>query len=473
LGRPVTLPTEAQWEYACRAGTESPFSFGTECNGKQANCDGTHPYGTAPQGPQQRRTCPVGQYAPNAWGLYDVHGNVSEWCRDWYGPYADLPDTDPERTDKGTADARLARGGLLVRRRGVLSSRGPRPGRAVGRAQQHRVPGRRPPRVSGASAAAGVAYTDAVLFPLVRRCPGAVMPPPKVLPVDFGRYRLLRKLGKGGMGTVFLAEDTQLARRVALKVPHFDGAPDPVAVARFQREARLAATIAHPHLCPITDSDVVEGILFLAMPFIEGKSLARLTGEPWPPGLAIDLVRRLAGALETLHRQGVIHRDLKPQNVMVRPDGLPVLLDFGLARAFGDDATRLTAAGSKVGTPAYMAPEQADGQGRRLGPATDVYGLGVLLYQLLTGKLPFAAPRGEALLAQILGVTPKPPSAFCPDLSPELDAVCLKALAKDPRQRYASMAQFATALVAAGAAPAKAGAGKEARDRQRASGAPK
>jgi serine/threonine-protein kinase len=279
------------------------------------------------------------------------------------------------------------------------------------------------------------------------------VPFPTTLPAAFGRYRLLRKLGEGGMGAVFLAEDTRLKRQVALKVPRLDAELDRTVIDRFEREAQVAAGIDHPNLCPVHDVGEIDGTLFLTMPLIDGESLARHTGKPWPPDKAVALVRRLAGALAVLHGRGVLHRDLKPSNVMLRRGGSPVLMDFGLAHGFHDAATRLTRDGARIGTPAFMAPEQADGQGRRLSPATDVYGLGVVLYELLTGEVPFVAPSVEVLLAQILRVPPKPPSVLRPSLPPGLDAVCLKALAKDPARRYVSMAEFAAALDAALASP--------------------
>src|SRR5262249_53045114 len=151
----------------------------------------------------------------------------------------------------------------------------------------------------------------------------------------------------------------------------------------------------------VHDIAEIDGVLFLTMPVLDGEPLSKHTGKPWPPEKAVGLVRRLAGALALLHGRGALHRDLKPSNVMLKKDGTPVLMDFGLACSFQEASTRLTRTGAKVGTPSYMAPELADGQGRKLGPATDVYGLGVILYELLTGELPFAAPNVEVLLFQI------------------------------------------------------------------------
>jgi formylglycine-generating enzyme required for sulfatase activity len=273
------------------------------------------------------------------------------------------------------------------------------------------------------------------------------MPFPVALPAEFGRYQILRKLGEGGMGRVYLAEDSLLARRVALKIPHLDA--DPTAVARFQREARVAAGIDHPNLCGVHDVGQIDGVHFLTMPFLEGEPLSEHTGRPWPPAQAVGLVRQLAVVLGVLHSRGLVHRDLKAANVMLKPDGVPVLLDFGLARSFGERATRLTNTGAVVGTPAYMPPEQANGDGENLGPAADVYSLGVILYELLVGRLPFDAPNVQGLLRQVFFEAPQPLSALRSGLAPQLDGVCLKALAKSPGERFADMAEFVAALDAA------------------------
>jgi formylglycine-generating enzyme required for sulfatase activity len=274
------------------------------------------------------------------------------------------------------------------------------------------------------------------------------MSEPAAVPAQLGRYRILSKLGQGGMGAVYLAEDTLLSRRVAVKVPHFTPDDGPGVVERFHREARAAAAIDHPHLCPVHDFGEVGGVHFLVMPYIEGMPLSRLIGadNPWPPARAAALVRQLALAVEALHQRGLIHRDLKPSNVLIRPDGSPVLMDFGLARSFSEQGRRLTQTGAALGTPAYMAPEQILGESKTIGPATDVYEMGVILYELLTGGLPFVGPFA-AVYGQILHAQPEPPSARRPGLDAALDAVCLKALAKKPAERFASMAAFAEALV--------------------------
>ena len=267
------------------------------------------------------------------------------------------------------------------------------------------------------------------------------------VPAQLGRYRILSKLGQGGMGAVYLAEDTFLSRRVAIKVPHFSESDGTTVIERFHREARTAAGIDHPNICPVHDAGQVEGIHFLVMPYIEGTPLSRrIEGGPWPPTQAAALVRQLAAAIEVLHRRGLIHRDLKPSNVLLRPGGEPVLMDFGLARSYTEQSRRLTQTGAAVGTPAYMAPEQILGDAKTIGPATDIYSLGVILYELLTGRPPFEGPPA-AVYGQILHAQPPPPSAQRPGLDATFDAVCLKALAKKPAERFASMTAFAEALL--------------------------
>ena len=268
------------------------------------------------------------------------------------------------------------------------------------------------------------------------------------VPEQLGRYRILSKLGQGGMGTVYLAEDTFLSRRVAIKVPHFSESDGTTVIERFHREARAAAGIDHPNICPVHDAGQVEGIHFLVMPYIEGTPLSRQIDEggPWPAARAAAVVRQLALAIEVLHQRGLIHRDLKASNVLVRPNGEPVLMDFGLARSFNEQSRLLTQLGTVLGTPPYMAPEQILGNKEAIGPATDIYSLGVILYELLTRSLPFEGPPA-AVYGQILHAEPEPPSARRPGLDANLDRVCLKALAKDPAGRFPSMTTFAEALM--------------------------
>jgi hypothetical protein len=273
-------------------------------------------------------------------------------------------------------------------------------------------------------------------------------PPGRVgdLPEHFGRYHIRKELGRGGMATVYLAHDDPLDRLVALKVPHF-GPEDDTALRRFQREAKAAATLTHPNLCNVYDVGTIEGIHYLTMPFIEGKPLSAVIRPDMPEREAVDLVRRLALALEFAHQKGIIHRDLKPSNIMLNEKGEPVVMDFGLARRANRDDARLTPSGAVVGTPAYTPPEQLEGSGAPLGPTCDVYALGVILYELLTGRVPFHGTVLQ-LICQVMADPPAPPTQIRSGLSARLDAICLKALEKKPAARYPSMAAFAAELQA-------------------------
>lgn len=273
------------------------------------------------------------------------------------------------------------------------------------------------------------------------RLPGQELPP------TFGRYRIQKKLGQGGMGAVYLAHDTQLDRPVALKVPQFRDEEGREIIERFLREARAAAKIQHPNLCPIYDVGEIGGIHYLTMAYIKGHllSAAIRPGKPAPEPWIARMVRTLALALQEAHAQGVVHRDLKPANIMIDERDEPIIMDFGLARRTGTQEATLTQAGAVLGTPAYMAPEQARGRGDAVGPRSDIYSLGVILYELLTGRPPF---QGEVMhvLCQVLADEPERPSTLRPGLDPQLEAVCRKAMAKAPEERYASMADFAAAL---------------------------
>ena len=251
---------------------------------------------------------------------------------------------------------------------------------------------------------------------------------------SFGRYRIEKKLGQGGMGSVFLAVDTQLDRRVALKTMLVGESEASSVVERFYREARAAATLRHPHLCSVFDVGQIDGVHFLTMAYIEGHSLAHhLAGGKVMPGRpAAILARKLALALAEAHRRGVIHRDLKPANVMIDGKGNPVVVDFGLARRDESGEPPITRTGGVMGTPAYMSPEQVNGEVRSIGPSTDIYTLGVILFELLTGRMPFEAPFPR-LLWQIIDEPAPAPSSFKAGIAPELDAICRRAMAKRRR----------------------------------------
>lgn len=273
-----------------------------------------------------------------------------------------------------------------------------------------------------------------------------ILPPPVELSGRFGRYEIIRSLGKGGMGRVYLALDTQLDRRVALKVPQLEGGDRTTLCERFYREARAAANLHHPNICPVHDVGCIDDIPFLTMTYIEGQTLQEWAAATRPhPSVVLRLLARVALALEEAHQHQVIHRDLKPSNVMIDRRGEPVVMDFGLARRLSlPDEDRLTTPGLLVGTPAYMAPESVYGEAAP-SPAMDVYSLGVMLYELLAGRPPFVGPALD-LLAQVLRDTPAPPSRWRAGLDPAVDAVCLRALARRPADRFASMTDFARTL---------------------------
>jgi serine/threonine protein kinase len=277
---------------------------------------------------------------------------------------------------------------------------------------------------------------------------GVPAPPPADpffarLPGEFGRYRVLSRLGAGAMGAVYLAHDTRLDREVALKLLRHqprDGSPGGD---RFLREARAAARLQHDGICQMLDAGETDGIPYLTMAYVRGQPLSRaLDAGPLEPRRAAAIVRGVADALDYAHRHGVLHRDVKPSNIMLDDEGRPRVVDFGLARRAQDPV--VTAPGVVVGTLAYMSPEQVNG-----GAATaagDVYSLGVTLYQLLTGRVPFAAPSIMQLIVEITKGEPPRPTALRPGLDGRLEAVCLKAMACAPADRYGSMAEFAAAL---------------------------
>jgi serine/threonine protein kinase len=268
------------------------------------------------------------------------------------------------------------------------------------------------------------------------------------LPENFGRYRIIKMLGQGGMGTVYLARDTQLEREVALKVPHFDAERGPRLLNRFEQEARAAARVHHPNICPIYDVGEIDGKHYLTMAFVDGVSLNQVLrkGMRVSPRQAAHLIRKLALAVHEAHNCGVIHRDLKPSNIMIDRRGEPIIMDFGLARRYRTDDVRLTRVGSTMGTPAYMSPEQCRGERQALGPTCDIYSLGVMLYELLAGRPPFSGEDAMAVLSKVLIEEPAPPSARRPETDRELERICLKAMAKKVEERYPSGGALAADL---------------------------
>ena len=263
--------------------------------------------------------------------------------------------------------------------------------------------------------------------------------------VAFGRYLIERKLGQGGMGTVYLAKDTHLGRLVALKIPKLSSTA--TAAERFRREAQAMASVDHPNLCPIYDVGQIDGINFMTMAFIEGRSLDQVVdgSDPMDVAAAVKLVRQLAQALAAVHDAGIIHRDIKPANIMITKDETPVLTDFGLARTAIDLDAELTREGEIVGSPAYLSPEQVESELGDVGPASDVYSLAVVLFQLVTGRRPFA---GSTLRVLRQVATEKAPSvsSLVASVPRSLDQLCERALARDPSQRLNSANEFASEL---------------------------
>ncbi len=272
---------------------------------------------------------------------------------------------------------------------------------------------------------------------------------PASLPSEFGRYRILRQLGAGAMGAVYLAHDSQLDRKVALKTPSLQdrNAPEEM-IERFYREARSAATLRHANICPVYDVGQIDGTHYIAMAYIDGRPLSDFTQREnsVPPRAAASIARKLALALDEAHRHGVIHRDLKPANIMIDLRREPVVMDFGLARrSAAAEQAQITQSGMILGTPAYMSTEQLEGNPDRIGPASDQYSLGVILYEMLAGQLPF---RGSmtAVVAQIMTESPQPPSELRDGIDRELEAICLKMMAKSASDRYETMKGVADAL---------------------------
>jgi eukaryotic-like serine/threonine-protein kinase len=266
-----------------------------------------------------------------------------------------------------------------------------------------------------------------------------------------GKYRLESLLGRGGMGAVYKATHVMLGRPVAVKMIKPDLVGSPEMVRRFQREARAATSLDHPHIVRVYDlGETDDGTLYIAMEFVEGATLkdAIRSGGPMAPERIARFAAMVASALSTAHRQHVVHRDLKPQNLVLTTNSQGQeslkLLDFGIAKTFEDGATQLTAAGYALGTPHYMAPEQATG--KEIDGRADIYALGVIVYEMLVGDVPFNDASTPAILIKHMTEPPEPPSRRRPGIHPALETIALTCLEKDPQRRYQSASDVTAAL---------------------------
>jgi beta-lactam-binding protein with PASTA domain/predicted Ser/Thr protein kinase len=248
-----------------------------------------------------------------------------------------------------------------------------------------------------------------------------------------GRYRIIRKLGAGGMANVYLAEDQELGRRVAIKILDGRHAADDSFIERFRREAKNAAGLSHPNIVSIYDRGEAEGTYYIAMEYLAGRSLKELISSrgPTPVRIAIDYARQILAAIGYAHRHGIVHRDIKPHNVVVDADGRLKVTDFGIARS---GASQMTEVGSIIGTAQYLSPEQA--RGSAVDQRSDLYSVGIVLYEMLTGQVPFSGDTPLEIAMKHLSEVPVPPSEIRPEVPEDLDLIVLRALAKDSEDRY-------------------------------------
>jgi predicted Ser/Thr protein kinase len=258
-------------------------------------------------------------------------------------------------------------------------------------------------------------------------------------------YEILGELGRGGMGVVYRARQTNLNRIVAVKMVLSAGHASAADRERFLAEAEAVARMQHPQIVQIFETGQIDGLPYFTLEFVEGGSLAdKLDGTPLSPREAAKLVELLARGMHYAHQQGIVHRDLKPANVLLTKDGTPKITDFGLAKKV-EDGSGLTQAGAILGTPSYMAPEQAEGK-KTVGPATDVYALGAILYECLTGRPPFKAATAIDTMMQVVSDDPVPPTRLAPRIPKDVETICLKCLQKEPAKRYESAAALADEL---------------------------
>ena len=252
---------------------------------------------------------------------------------------------------------------------------------------------------------------------------------------EFGDYEIEGELGRGGMGIVYLAKQKNLNRRVVLKM--LTGHYGPDELRRFLEEAETAAGLSHTNIAHIYEVGEHDGTPFFSMEYVDGGTLAdSLRKEPPPPRDAAELLISIARALHHAHENGVVHRDMKPANVLLAVEGVPKVADFGIAKRLNNDS-QLTRTGAVIGTPTYMAPEQAKGNSRHVGPPADVYSLGAILYEMLAGRSPFLPEDSEtAVTLRVLTEEPVSPAWHRPEIPRDLETICMKCLQKEPRHRY-------------------------------------
>ncbi len=271
---------------------------------------------------------------------------------------------------------------------------------------------------------------------------GAADRPPPVVP----GYEIEGELGRGGMGVVYKARQVGLNRPVALKMILHGEHASRETLARFRDEAQAVAALQHPHVVQVHEVGTHDGLPYFSLEYVDGGSLdRRLATGPLSPREAAELMQTVARAVHAVHQKGIVHRDLKPANILLTADGTPKVADFGLAKSLADDRGR-TVTGAVMGTPSYMAPEQAGGRRREIGPAADVYALGAILYELLTGRPPFLGDTPLDTLLMLVSEEVVPPRERNPKLPRALEAVCLKCLRKEPAERYASAGALADDL---------------------------
>jgi serine/threonine-protein kinase len=285
--------------------------------------------------------------------------------------------------------------------------------------------------------------------------PPPPVPPQRVVPHTvnaksmLGRFQIIRELGAGASGRVFLARDPKLGRNVALKIPHAERLKTPQDIERFLRATRAAAQLRHENFCPIYEVNDAPGQYFLVMAYIKGRPLSHHLNElrRLPVRQAVLIAKLIAQAMIEPHQKGIIHRDLKPDNIQIDEDRRqPVIMDFGLAHFEMPNEPQLTQDGQLLGTPYYMSPEQAVGHSDDIGPLTDLYSLGVILYEMLTGQRPITGRTVGEVLRNVHIQQPTPPHQLRPQIDEKLSDLCLKAIAKAPADRFASMVEFAKEL---------------------------